>query len=119
MTKPIISVLLTALIIAPNMVWAQTSSSDDVQAGKRLAIMICAACHVASLDQPNEPILQPPAPDFASIAQRGSISADSLRNFLTITHRDIGNPKGMPNPQLADYQTKEIVSYLLSLRKQP
>jgi mono/diheme cytochrome c family protein len=118
-TKPIISVLLTVLAIAPTMVWAQALSGDDVQAGKRLAIMICAACHVASLDQPNEPILQPPAPDFGSIARNGSISAESLENFLATTHRDIGNPKGMPNPQLADYQRRAVISYLLSLRKQP
>ena len=115
--KPIISVLLAALAIAPSLVRAQSSPNDDVLAGKRLAIMICAACHVASRDQPSEPILQPPAPDFESIAQRASASADMLQNFLATTHRDIGNPKGMPNPQLLDYQAREIVSYVLSLRK--
>ena len=119
MIKPTISVFLAALAAAPTFVWAQRPSGDDAQAGKRLAIMICAACHVASLDQPNQPILQPPAPDFETIVKQGSISATSLEKFLTTTLSDIGNPNGMPNPQLADYQIIEIVSYLLSLRKQP
>jgi cytochrome c1 len=65
-----------------------------------------------------ETILRPPAPSFESIAQRSSITADSVQTFLNTTHRDIGNPKGMPNPQLLDYQIKQIAAYLMSLRKQ-
>jgi hypothetical protein len=37
--------------------------------------------------------------------------------FLTITHRNISNPAGMPNPELLDFQTRQLVAYLLSLRK--
>jgi cytochrome c1 len=58
-------------------------------------------------------------PTFESIAQRSSITADSVQTFLTTTHRDIGNPQGMPNPQLLDYQIKQVAAYLLSLRKHP
>jgi hypothetical protein len=54
---------------------------------------------------------------FASIAQRSDVTADFLRTFLTTTHRDIANPKGMPNPLLLDYQVTEISAYILSLRK--
>jgi hypothetical protein len=43
----------------------------------------------------------------------------SLRTFLTSTHRDISHPEGMPNPQLLDFQIKQVSAYLLSLRKQP
>jgi hypothetical protein len=74
-------------------------------------------CHVAGPDQEIEPILRPPAPSFESIARRSTITADSIRTFLTTTHRDIGNPKGMPNPQLLDFQIEQVTAYLLNLRK--
>jgi hypothetical protein len=52
-----------------------------------------------------------------SIAQRPSTTVDSLRNFLIKTHQGLDNPKGMPNPMLADFQIAAITAYLLSLRK--
>ncbi len=78
---------------------------------------VCGNCHVAAPDQAHKPILNPPAPSFESIAQRADISADSLENFITTTHRGLDNPNGMPNLSLVDYQVKEVVAYILSLRK--
>ncbi len=91
--------------------------SDSVQAGHKLAILVCANCHVAASDQPNKPILQPPATSFQSIAQRTSVDAAWLENFLKTTHRGIDEPSGMPNPQLLDFQIKQVTDYLLSLRE--
>ena len=120
MTVRIVSAWLVAFGVAAGSAHAQdASATDDVQQGHRLAIIICANCHIAARDQPFEPILRPPAPPFESIAQRGTTNADSLRTFLTNTHRDISNPEGMPNPQLLDFQIKQVSAYLLSLRKQP
>jgi mono/diheme cytochrome c family protein len=96
---------------------AAGAQEDDVAKGHHLATLICSACHVAAPDQDFEPILRPPAPPFASIAQRSNVTADFLSTFLTTTHRDITNPNGMPNPLLLDYQVKEISAYILSLRK--
>ncbi len=93
------------------------SLSDDVQNGHYLAVLICSNCHVASPDQSIEPILQPPAPSFESIAKRSTTTSETIRAFLTITHRNISNPAGMPNPELLDFQTRQVVAYLLSLRK--
>jgi mono/diheme cytochrome c family protein len=98
--------------------WGQQGDpADDVSKGHYLAVMICSTCHVAAPDQPRLPLLQPPAPPFAAIAQRQDVNADALQNFMTTTHRGLDTPKGMPNPDLADYQIKEVVAYLLSLRK--
>ena len=94
-----------------------SAQEDEVAQGHHLATLICSACHVAASDQAFEPILRPPAPAFASIAQRSNVTADFLQTFLTTTHRDISNPKGMPNPLLLDYQIKQISAYILSLRK--
>lgn len=90
---------------------------DEVAQGHHLATLICSPCHVAAKDQPFEPILRPPAPAFEALAQRRAVTEDFLRKFLTTTHRDIGNPNGMPNPQLLDDQVKQVSAYLLSLRK--
>jgi mono/diheme cytochrome c family protein len=120
MTIRIAGIYLLAFGVVLGSARAQEGSvADDVQQGHRLAIIICSNCHIAARDQPFEPILRPPAPSFESIAQRGTINADSVRTFLTTTHRDIGNPAGMPNPQLLDFQIKQVGAYLLSLRKQP
>jgi len=99
--------------------WGQEhNTADDVRQGHQVAVTVCAICHVAAADQPpNMPIRHPPGPSFVSIAQRDDISADSLRHFLTTTHAGIDNPYGMPKPELTDFQVKQVVAYLLSLRK--
>jgi mono/diheme cytochrome c family protein len=99
MTVRIVSACLVACGVAAGSARAQdASATDDVQQGHRLAIIICSNCHVA---------------------QRTTTNADSLGTFLANTHRDISHPEGMPNPQLLDFQIKQVSAYLLSLRKQP
>ena len=94
-----------------------SSLSDDVQNGHYLAVLICSNCHVASPDQSIEPVLQPLAPSLESIAKRSTTSSDTIRAFLATTHRNISNPAGMPTPELLDFQTRQVVAYVLSLRK--
>jgi hypothetical protein len=109
-----------ALGVVAGSAWAQDASvTEDVREGHRLAIIICSNCHIAAHDQPFEPILRPPAPSFESIAQRDNITTDSVRKFLTTTHRSISNPTGMPNLELIDSHVKQVAAYLLSLRKRP
>ena len=79
--------------------------------------MLCDECHIAAWDQALAPRRDPPAPSFESIAQRMDVSAYSLEHFLKTTHEGLDNPKGMENPNLADFQVKAIVAYILSLRK--
>jgi mono/diheme cytochrome c family protein len=93
------------------------ASGEDLKAGHQLAAMLCGQCHLAAPDQPFAPDTNPPAPSFKSIAQRQGISADSLTQFLATTHQGLDRPKGMPSPYLADYQIKQVVAYILSLRE--
>lgn len=112
------SILFFIFWMAACSAWGQAvSTKDDVLKGKHLAILLCTACHIAAPDQPYEPTLDPPAPSFASIAGRRDVNAELLQYFLATTHQGLDNPKGMPNPGLADFQVKAIVAYLLSLRK--
>jgi len=109
--------LIGALGVAGDAWGQEPLISDDVQAGHKLAIMVCANCHIAASDQHEQPILRPAAPSFASIMQRKGVTADWLQNFMKTTHRTIDNPKGMPNPMLLDFEIKQVSAYLLSLRK--
>jgi mono/diheme cytochrome c family protein len=111
---------LIVLFVTACAVWGEEgANSDEVRAGHKLAVLVCGNCHVAATDQPNEPILRTPAASFESIAQRTDVRADWIENYLKTTHRDLDNPNGMPNPQLLDFQIKQVTAYLLSLRKSP
>jgi len=104
--------------MAVGAAWGEEAgTADDVRAGHQLAALVCGNCHVAAPDQPLAPILNPPASPFASIVQRKDFTADWLRNFVTTTHRGLDEPNGMPNPYLVDYQIKQVIAYMMSLRK--
>ena len=90
----------------------------SVSEGHRLALLICASCHVVASDQEIPPTLRKPTPSFVSIANRRGVTAESVGNFLRTTHSTITPPFKMPNPKMADYQIDAIVSYLLSLKGQ-
>ena len=112
------SIGLLALCLAVTSSWSQQSNTaDDVSQGHHLAVEICAFCHVAAPDQRAQPILHPPAPPFAVIMQRKDVTAELLTVFMNKTHRGLDEPNGMPNPNLADYQIKQVVAYLMSLKK--
>jgi mono/diheme cytochrome c family protein len=109
---------LITLAMGPAVAFAQPAANpDDVSKGHYLAVMVCSICHVAAPDQERMPMLKPPAPPFAEIAQRADTNAASLTKFISTTHRGLDSPAGMPNPRLADYQVEEVVAYILSLRK--
>jgi mono/diheme cytochrome c family protein len=97
--------------------WSQ-DANENVQKGRHIAEVVCWTCHVVAQDQEFAPILQPPAPTFASIARRNNVTPDYLRMFIANTHRDISKPQGMPNPQLLDFQIEQVVAYIMSLRGQ-
>jgi mono/diheme cytochrome c family protein len=96
---------------------ALAQSADDVQAGYRIAVTVCANCHVAAPDQPHAPIMRPPAVPLAAIARRPSTTAEWVRDFLLTTHRGLDRPAGMPNPELLDVQARQVAAYLMSLRE--
>ncbi len=93
------------------------AEGGDAQEGHRLAVKICASCHVVAWDQRFPPVLRNPAPSFRTIANRPGTTAASLRNFISTTHETIATPANMPNPELTDDQVTALVSYILSLRQ--
>lgn len=115
-----VGTLLFAVLFFIGPAWPQTdqtSNADDVAKGHFIAITICAICHLAAPDQPYEPLMNPPAPSFASIVGRRKYDAKTLTVFLHTTHRGLDYPKGMPSSDLMDYQIRQVVAYFLSLYK--
>ena len=85
--------------------------------GHAFALLVCAACHVVASDQEAPPILRIPGPSFDVIANNSDTTAESLHAFLSTTHAKIATATNMPNPQLAEYQMSEVITYILSLRR--
>jgi len=110
--------LLVACFLALSLANAQeVGGAEDIRQGHRLASELCSICHIATPDQATVPIMHPPAPPFATIVRRKDFSAEWLTNFLKTTHRGLDEPQGMPNPDLADFQIKQIVAYLISIHQ--
>jgi len=110
----------TIVLAATNYGYGQQAvDSDDVASGHKIAIDVCANCHLAAPDQPNKPILRPPASSFDSIAQKKTVTAKWLQEFLKTTHRGLDKPEGMPNLELLDFQARQVANYIMSLRKNP
>jgi hypothetical protein len=117
MRKLFLTTLAVAACSVLGSARAQQAASDDILKGHYLAVLMCSTCHVIGPNQSIEPVLQPPAPSFDSIAKRGTTSSDTIRAFLTTTHRNISNSAGMPNPDLLEFQKTQLVAYVLSLRQ--
>ena len=86
--------------------------------GHGLAERLCAGCHMVEPGQLSPPNYVGPPP-FQAIANRANVTSDSLREHLRTTHASKIIPLTMPNPDLGDDETTKIVSYILSLRKDP
>ena len=95
---------------------AETPNDDQIAAGRKFAQRVCGACHVVTQQRDELPVLSPPGPSFAVLAQRPHLTEAALREFLASNHRGMGPHEAMPNPRLADYQVDEIVAFMMSLK---
>jgi mono/diheme cytochrome c family protein len=81
----------------------------DVLAGRQFALEVCSECHFVAPEQIVEPYSE--APWFQDIADKPSTTELSLRVFLQSPHFS------MPNFMLTPQETDDVISYILSLRK--
>ena len=85
-----------------------TLSPDSASAGHRLADAWCKDCHAIEATNPGAANA---APAFAAIANQPSTTELSLKVFLRTSHRT------MPNLIIAPDQADDLVSYILSLKR--
>jgi len=77
--------------------------------GKRLALELCAGCHVVDEDQEKPAIDVVPA--FATIANEPETTEFRLRVFLLDTPHPV-----MPNFVFEDDEVDHLIAFILSLR---
>jgi mono/diheme cytochrome c family protein len=85
-------------------------------AGRKLALEVCATCHVVSADQARAPVLKPPAPSFLEIAARPDLTEASVRRFLADAHGQARRNSAMPAFLLPGLKIDAVVAYFLSLK---
>jgi mono/diheme cytochrome c family protein len=111
--------LLAALALALPLAWvipALGQEAGTAAAGRKLALEVCASCHVVAADQARAPILKPPAPGFSEIAARPDLTEASVRRFLAETHGETRRNSAMPAFLLPGLQIDAVVAYFLSLK---
>jgi mono/diheme cytochrome c family protein len=106
-----LSVLIAAAaltLIRPHTAHGAALGRDSTASGHRLAEAWCKACHAI---EPRTAGTSTGAPDFAAIANQPSTTELALKVFLRSSH------PSMPNLVLTPEQTDDIVSYILSLKR--
>jgi mono/diheme cytochrome c family protein len=115
---PVVALALT-LLAPPALAAKPHRAGNSVAAGRELALNLCSACHVVADKQEFEPLLIQKTPSFQEVAEDPRTTAQSLRRFITTTHWDEKTiPMTMPSVMLPADETDDVVSYILSLRKQ-
>jgi len=115
-TSALLSFVLALVFGAITPTNAQETKSELVAAGHDFALKICAKCHEVATDQGSAPIMQPPAPSLPVIVARPDITEASLRSFLANPHGDTRRNSNMPSFLLSDFQIKQIIAYLFSVK---
>ncbi len=100
-------VVSAAALAASVSIAAGQDSRGSIASGRDLAQHWCGNCHQMSVDAP---VARPGAPSFAQIARLPSTTALSLRVFLRTSHAD------MPNVQLSEAETDDLIAYVLGLK---
>jgi len=97
---------------------AQSPNRLAAARGGHVARLVCSACHVVATDQEFRPLLEPPAPKFADIANRPGITAKSIRHFVLTTHWDQRTlPMTMPDLMMLPEDASDVAAYIMSLKK--
>ena len=82
--------------------------ADSISAGHQLAEAWCGTCHAIGSDASGAPR---PGPDFIKVANMPSTTELALKVFLRTSH------PSMPNIVLTPEQTDNLVTYILSLKR--
>jgi len=98
---------VVALVLVHGIAVAQ-ELPGDANAGRALAMRLCAGCHVVAPDQ-RRPAMDG-APAFLTLARDPAVTELSLRAFLQTPHAR------MPNIMLSRREIDDLVSHILGMR---
>lgn len=101
--------VVAASLFGAATAYAQQVRSANPTEGKRLAMELCAGCHVVTDGQEKPAVDVVPA--FATIAADPQTTEFRLRVFLLDTPHPV-----MPNFIFTDEEVENLIAYVLSLR---
>ena len=117
--EDVITRSFVALALIPALIGVAPARGEEAQMiadGHEIALKVCAICHVAAADQTVPPTMNPPAPPFAEIAKRPSVTEAFLRDFLLKPHGEARATSAMPGFLMSRYQADAVIAYLMSLK---
>ena len=94
-------------LVLVSLLLSLPAGAQDREAGGRLAVRWCMACHVVEADQR---MASDSAPSFKVIAARPRTTAGSLDRYLSSGHTL------MPDFLLGSQERDSLIAYILSLR---
>lgn len=89
---------------------AQDLLQGDAGAGERLALTVCAKCHVVAERQPHPNPPVPNVPSFFELAARNEVTPFWLRAFFRTPHR------AMPDLIIQGAEADNLIAYIMSLK---
>jgi cytochrome c len=108
--RRITRVTLSAIALAL-LAWGAVAAGDrvEVEGGHQLARAWCKSCHAIEPGEVSGPYAD--VPSFDAVARLPSTTATALQAFLRTPHHD------MPDIKFTKSQLDDVVSYILSLRR--
>ncbi len=88
---------------------AAAAQPGDAQRGRELAERACSNCHNVRSEPPAT--LSSDVASFASVANRPGVTAEMLAGRIIIPH------PAMPGVQLSVRELRDVIAYILSLKK--
>jgi mono/diheme cytochrome c family protein len=100
-----VGLLLSSLSSPP----AVSQQIGDAEKGRQFALEACTECHAVRPAEPRSPV--PEAARFEDVANTPGITAIALTALFQTSHPT------MPNIVMTDAQTRDVIQYILSLKK--
>ena len=88
---------------------APAQPAGDARRGRELAARLCTNCHV--VDREASGPVRADIPAFSAIANRAGVTPERLAGAIIIPH------PAMPGVQLTTAEIRDIVAYILSLKR--
>jgi cytochrome c len=104
-----ISLVTWSLFIPLGSSWAQPTSPADAGRGHELAARLCTNCH--AIDRETSGPIRADVPNFPTIANRPGANAEHLAGRIIVPH------PAMPGVPLTRAEIRDIVAYIVSLKK--
>ncbi len=88
-----------------------SAQAADIASGRDLARKLCVNCHIVELDGQQRQVTAG-IPSFMAVANKAGQTEDKLKGFILNPHPP------MPDVQLKTNEIENVVSYILSLKKE-